>query len=104
MTGRHDVVFGITVSGRQAELAGIEQMVGLFINTVPLRVHLKAGDTLAMLLDEVQQSQSRMLPHQHMGLAEILRIAGRGELFDTLLVFENYPMDARAFSDATGYG
>ena len=50
LTGQDDVVFGVTVSGRPAELAGIERMVGLFINTVPLRIRLRPGDTLAGLL------------------------------------------------------
>ena len=43
LTDRSDVVFGVTVSGRPAELAGVETMIGLFINTVPLRVRLDAG-------------------------------------------------------------
>ena len=90
MTARDDVVFGITVSGRPAELAGIERMVGLFINTVPLRIRLRPGDTLAGLLAGVQESQSRLLAFQHVGLAEIQHAAGAGELFDTLVVFENF--------------
>ena len=93
LTGQDDVVFGVTVSGRPAELAGIERMVGLFINTVPLRIRLRPGDTLAGLLAGVQESQSRLLSFQHVGLAEIQRTVGAGELFDTLVVFENFPED-----------
>ena len=93
LTGRDDVVFGITVAGRPPEIAGIESMVGLFINTLPLRVKLPPDKPVADLLSELQDSQSRLMAHQHLGLAEIQGLAGLGELFDTLVVFENYPVD-----------
>ena len=93
LTGRDDVVFGVTVAGRPPEIAGIETMVGLFINTLPLRVRLPAATPLLDLLRDVQDGQPRLLAHQHLGLAEIQRLVGVGELFDTLLVFENYPVD-----------
>ncbi|WP_197081938.1 non-ribosomal peptide synthase/polyketide synthase, partial [Silvibacterium bohemicum] len=93
LTGRDDVTFGITVSGRPAELAGVEQMIGLFINTLPLRIKLSAQEKLSDLWSQIQESQAGLLAHQHVGLAEIQRALGVGELFDTLLVFENYPMD-----------
>jgi amino acid adenylation domain-containing protein/non-ribosomal peptide synthase protein (TIGR01720 family) len=92
LTGRDDVVFGVTVAGRPAELAGVEEMVGLFINTLPVRVRLRPQQPLADLLAAIQDSQSRLLPYQHLGLAEIQRLAGTTELFDTLVVFENYPV------------
>ncbi len=94
LTGRDDVVFGITVSGRPPELAGVEQMIGLFINALPLRVRLKPFAKLEDLWKSIQESQGALLDHQHIGLSEIQRAAGLEELFDTLLVFENYPMDA----------
>ncbi|MEV0895343.1 non-ribosomal peptide synthase/polyketide synthase [Actinoplanes sp. NPDC049802] len=94
LTGQDDVVFGTTVSGRPAGLPGVEDMIGLFINTVPVRVRLNPAQTVGDYLDTVQREQSRLLDHQHLGLAEIQRIAGLGELFDTLAVFENYPFDA----------
>ena len=93
LSGRRDVVFGVTVAGRPPELAGIERMVGLFINTLPLRVRLPAAQSFGSLLAEVQDSQSRLMAHQHLGLAEVQGLAGLGELFDTLVVFENYPVD-----------
>src|SRR5262249_27022586 len=89
LTGRDDVVFGITVSGRAGEIAGIESMVGLLINTLPLRLRLPPWQTMGDLLGQLQQSQSGLLAHQHLGLAEIQSVAGVGELFDTLVVFEN---------------
>src|SRR5215213_2719522 len=93
LSGRDDVVFGVTVAGRPAELAGVEHMVGLFINTLPLRMQLPPELPLSALLRQTQDSQSRLMAHQHLGLAEIQQAAGVGDLFDTLLVFENYPVD-----------
>src|SRR5262249_39923442 len=75
------------------ELDGIESMVGLFINTLPLRIKLPPGRSLVEVLAEVQERQSGLIAHQHIGLAELQGLAGLGELFDTLFVFENYPMD-----------
>jgi amino acid adenylation domain-containing protein len=92
--GRTDVVFGGTVSGRPPELPGVERMIGLFINTLPVRVRWHGGETFADLLTAVQDRQTALLAHQHVGLAEIQRQAGGGELFDTALVFENVPVDA----------
>ena len=60
LTGRDDVVFGVTVAGRPPEIAGIESMVGLFINTLPLRVRLPADKPLLALLREVQDRQSQL--------------------------------------------
>src|SRR5262249_30682797 len=93
LTGRDDVVFGVTVAGRPPEISGIESMVGLFINTLPLRVKLAAEQSLGELLAALQDSQSRLMAHQHLGLAEVQGLAGLGELFDTLVVLENYPID-----------
>ena len=98
LTGRDDVVFGITVAGRPPEIAGIESMVGLFINTLPLRVRLPASKPLLAVMKELQESQSRLMAHQHLGLAEIQSLAGLGDLFDTLAVFENYPVDQRTLA------
>ena len=88
------MVFGVTVAGRPPEIAGIERMVGLFINTLPLRVRLDPATPLTELLPAVQESQSRLMAHAHVGLAEIQQLAGVGELFDTLTVFENYPVES----------
>ena len=93
LLGRDDVVFGVTVAGRPPEIAGVDRMVGLFINTLPLRVKLPPAKPLLELLKEVQDNQSKLMAHQHLGLAEIQSAVGLGELFDTLVVFENYPLD-----------
>ncbi len=97
LTGREDVVFAVAVSGRTADISGIETMVGLLINTLPLRLQLRAQECLADMLTRLQASQSRLMAHQHLSLAEILSSSGTRELFDTLIVFENYPFDTRLF-------
>ncbi|MGA9871874.1 MAG: amino acid adenylation domain-containing protein, partial [Rhodococcus sp. (in: high G+C Gram-positive bacteria)] len=92
-TGRDDVVFGATVSGRPAELPGVESMVGLFINTLPVRVRLDPAESLEAMLTRLQGEQADLLAHHYLGLTEIQRAAGVGNLFDTLTVFESYPVD-----------
>ncbi|MEV6277042.1 amino acid adenylation domain-containing protein [Nocardia sp. NPDC051832] len=100
LTGREDVVFGTTVSGRPAELPGVESMVGLFVNTLPVRVRVDAGLTGEQLLRTLQAEQAELLDHHHLGLPDIARIAGAAAQFDTLLVFESYPIDREAIAAA----
>ncbi|MDN3024051.1 non-ribosomal peptide synthetase [Streptomyces sp. S.PB5] len=83
-----DVVFGSTVSGRDIDVPGIEDMVGLFINTIPVRARWAGTTTSAELLASVREHQSAVLSHQHVSLARIGRQAGAGSLFDTLVVFD----------------
>ncbi|KOV19253.1 peptide synthetase [Streptomyces sp. XY413] len=90
-----DVVFGSTVSGRDAQVPGIEDMVGLFINTVPVRARWTAATTARDLLASVREHQGAVLPHQHVSLARISRHTGTGPLFDTLVVFD-VPTDTAA--------
>ncbi|MER5427351.1 non-ribosomal peptide synthetase, partial [Streptosporangium roseum] len=98
LTGRDDVVFGAIVSGRPPELPGVERMVGLFINTVPVRVRLRPEEPVGELLERLQDEQAELLPHHHLGLTEI----HRGILFDTVTVLENYPFDSSAADTALG--
>ncbi|MFH5207317.1 amino acid adenylation domain-containing protein [Antrihabitans sp. NCIMB 15449] len=99
-TGRDDVVFGTTVSGRSPELAGVESMVGLFINTVPVRVQLNSSRSAAETLDSLQRDQSDLLAHQYVGLAQIHDAVGAAAEFDTLLVYESYPVDTAGIAAA----
>ncbi|MGC4868623.1 amino acid adenylation domain-containing protein [Micromonospora sp. DT53] len=92
LTGRDDVVVGATVAGRPPDLPGADTMIGLFINTIPVRITLDPAAPVATVLRRLQDGQVRLMDHQHLGLAEIQRLAGHGELFDTLTVFENYPL------------
>ncbi|KOV21717.1 hypothetical protein ADK60_25000, partial [Streptomyces sp. XY431] len=70
--------------------------------TVPVRVRLDAASSLEELVAEVQSQQVELMAHQHLGLADIQRLAGVGELFDTLTVFENYPIDPKAAAGVAG--
>ncbi|MFC5286680.1 amino acid adenylation domain-containing protein [Actinokineospora guangxiensis] len=102
LTGRADITFGSTVSGRPPEIPGVERMVGLFINTVPTRVRLDPGARLVDALLRLQREQAELSAHQYLGLADIQRAAGGGDLFDTLVVVENYPVDTDELSESAG--
>ncbi|MFD4351019.1 amino acid adenylation domain-containing protein [Nocardia sp. NPDC058518] len=101
LTSRRDAVFGGAVSGRQAPVPGIEEMVGLFVNTVPVRVTLDPNKTLTELLDAVRTDQAELLDYHYLGLGDIQQAVGPGAVFDTLTVFESYPVDRAALSRAT---
>ncbi|WP_419998127.1 amino acid adenylation domain-containing protein [Streptomyces boninensis] len=90
-TGQRDIVFGATVSGRPAELPDVEEMVGVFINTVPVRVPLDPAEPAADLIDRLHDESAELLPYHHLPLSDIQRVAGLGTLFDTCVVFENFP-------------
>ncbi|WP_405359025.1 non-ribosomal peptide synthase/polyketide synthase [Kitasatospora sp. NBC_00085] len=102
LTGRDDVVFGATVSGRPPEIAGIETMVGLFINTLPVRVRMEPTEPVIALLGRIQQQQSGLMDHSYLRLSDVQRLAGVGELFDTATVFENYPAPPQGLHDEPG--
>ncbi|MBY4126928.1 amino acid adenylation domain-containing protein [Rhodococcus fascians] len=99
--GRDDVVFGATVSGRPADLTGVEDTIGLFINTLPVRVRLHRDDTVASLLARVQAQNVDLLDSHHVGLPEVRSRVGAGAGFDTLTVFESYPVDHSALDRNT---
>ncbi|OMC52179.1 non-ribosomal peptide synthetase [Mycobacterium sp. IS-836] len=102
LTGQRDVAFGAVVSGRPADVPGAESMVGLLINTVPVRATVTAETTTADLLDQLQSAHNHTLEHQHLALSDIHRIAGRERLFDTVFVYENYPTETAALSGIDG--
>lgn len=93
-TGRDDVVFATTVSGRSPEVPGIEGIIGLLMNTVPVRVRLSRGERLADALRRLQNAQFSLTPHHYLSLAEIQQVAGSGVLSDTALQVENFPVGA----------
>ncbi len=90
-TDRSDVVFGVTVSGRPGELTGVETMVGLFINTVPLRVRFDPAARVGAQCVALQREAAQLRDHSYLAHAELRSLAGVGEMFDTLLVYENFP-------------
>ena len=93
LTGHHDVAFGTAVSGRPTDLPGAESMVGLLINTVPVRASVTPTTTIADLLNQLQTAYTDTLEHQHLALNEIHRATGHDQLFDTVFIYENYPID-----------
>ncbi|MFF0598798.1 amino acid adenylation domain-containing protein [Streptomyces antibioticus] len=105
LTGRDDVVFGATVSGRPEDVPGVDHMIGMFMNTLPFRVTLRPGEPLRDLLVRMQREHAELLPHHYLGLGRIQRTTGLGTLFDTLYVFRNTPLDDAAREDAVArYG
>jgi amino acid adenylation domain-containing protein/non-ribosomal peptide synthase protein (TIGR01720 family) len=91
-TGEDDVVFGVAVSGRPADLEGVEDMVGLFINVLPIRVRIDPKRPLEEWLQELHRQQLHMQPHQHSPLVQVQGWSGipRGTpLFGTLVVFNS---------------
>jgi amino acid adenylation domain-containing protein/non-ribosomal peptide synthase protein (TIGR01720 family) len=95
-SGTRDVVFGTTVSGRPDDLPGVESMVGMFINTVPTRVAVDPAAPLVPWLRAVQEAQAEARRYDFLSLSQIQAVTGvpAGEqLFDSLVAFENYPLD-----------
>jgi amino acid adenylation domain-containing protein/non-ribosomal peptide synthase protein (TIGR01720 family) len=97
-TAQPVVVFGATTSGRPPDLAGSEQMLGLFINTLPVIVPLQPTATVSQLWHSVQEAGVAAREHEYTPLAKLQRWAGvapgQSALFDTLIVFENFPIDS----------
>ncbi|WP_287384606.1 non-ribosomal peptide synthetase, partial [Gordonia sp. (in: high G+C Gram-positive bacteria)] len=104
LTGNRVVTFGETVSGRPAELAGVETMVGLFINTLPAVVDVDPSASIAQVLAAVQDDKVAVLDYQHLSLPDIIRGTGVSVGFDTLAVHESYPVDAQSLSAAGQQG
>ncbi|MFJ9120265.1 amino acid adenylation domain-containing protein [Streptomyces sp. NPDC102394] len=100
LTGQRDVVFGAAVNGRPAELPGSDEMVGLFINTLPIRVFCPPDRAVADVVTELQQRQTALLDHNYYGLADIQRGVGLPALFDTIVVFQSYPIDREGMVEA----
>jgi amino acid adenylation domain-containing protein/non-ribosomal peptide synthase protein (TIGR01720 family) len=101
-SGQPDVVFGTTVSGRPAELARVESMVGMFINTVPTRAQVNNDQQLVPWLRELQGAQLESRRFDFLSLAQIQTYAdlpAGSVLFDSMVVFENYPFDSAAVTD-----
>ncbi|MEG4054805.1 amino acid adenylation domain-containing protein [Microcoleus sp. Pol7_B2] len=96
-SGEEDVIFGTVVSGRPPDLAGVESMVGLFVNTQPARVKIRPKDSLLSWLKQLQDRQIEARQYEYSPLVEVQRwseVPRRLPLFDTLVVFENYPLES----------
>ncbi len=96
-SGQDDVIFGITVSGRPAELEGVETMIGVFINALPLRVRLSPEKSLLTWLHDLQAYLAELRQYEHSSMADIQRwskVSPNTPLFESMVVFENYPLRA----------
>jgi non-ribosomal peptide synthetase component F len=93
-TGQPEIVFGCVASGRPAELPQVDRMVGVFANTLPLRVTVPDDGDLGSWLRDLQNMYAAMRRYEYTPLAEIKRRAGvpGQQLFDNLLVLENYSL------------
>ncbi len=101
-SGERDVVFGVTVSGRTGNLSGVENMVGLLINTLPLRLQISPSEQLIAWLQQIQQSMVELQQYSYTPLVEIQAISelpGRIPLFESIVVFENYPVDSSLLNE-----
>jgi len=95
-SGESEVLLGVTVSGRPANLSGVEKMVGLFINTLPLRVKVQPETKLIPWLQELNEKQLQLQTYSYSPLVEIQKLSeipAEAPLFQNILVFENYPVD-----------
>ncbi|MBU7321098.1 non-ribosomal peptide synthetase, partial [Paenibacillus oleatilyticus] len=92
--GTNDAVFGSVVSGRPAEIPGIERMIGLFINTVPVRIRCEAGDTFTQIVTGVQRRYLESNDYDSYPLFEIQALTEqKQELVNHIMVFENFPVE-----------
>ncbi|HEY0640461.1 MAG TPA: amino acid adenylation domain-containing protein [Pseudonocardiaceae bacterium] len=97
--GRRDVCFGATVSGRPAELPDVDAITGMLINTLPVRVGVDGGAAVAPWLRDLQAAQAESRRFEHVPLTKVQSwsgVPGGTALFDSAVVFENYPIDAEA--------
>lgn len=96
-SGEQDIIFGATVSGRTPELTGVESMVGLFINTLPVRVRFSPDKTVLSWLTEIQNQHVEFDRYSYTPLVEIQKLSElppMSALFESIIAFENYPVDA----------
>ncbi|MCP4155657.1 MAG: amino acid adenylation domain-containing protein, partial [bacterium] len=96
-----DVILGVVVSGRPSEIDGIERMVGLFINTIPMRIKVDEPLTFNQLLQKLQQESLRSKPYEYLPLAEIRTASSLEKMVDHIMVLENYPIE-KEFKDPQG--
>jgi amino acid adenylation domain-containing protein/non-ribosomal peptide synthase protein (TIGR01720 family) len=102
-----DVLFGITSAGRSADLPGIERITGLLINTLPLRLRVPRPQTVRAYLRQVALQTADCVAHEHVSLLEaraLSAVPAGQPLFESLLVFENYPADAQLQHGLPGLG
>ncbi|MGW1741617.1 amino acid adenylation domain-containing protein [Nocardia sp. NPDC001965] len=96
LTDRADTVYGTVVTGRPDQIAGVDRMIGLFINTVPVAFRLDPAETVAASCRRLQHESAAMREIGYLSLSSVQLAAGHSALFDTMFVFQNAPLDGLA--------
>ena len=107
LANEHTIVIGVTVSGRPPDLPGVEQMIGPFINVVPLRIDIGATLTVGAYLSALQHTNVEVRQFEHTPLAKIQawsELPPGTPLFETLLTFQNYPVAESLGDEASASG
>ncbi|MBJ6369616.1 non-ribosomal peptide synthetase [Snuella sedimenti] len=101
-TAKESVVYGVAVSGRPSDFKNVEKRVGLYINTIPLQVTIDDNQLIQDFLKQIQKGHTESREYQHSPLSDIKKWSGiQNEFFDSLFVFENYPVDRSGNQDTT---
>ena len=96
-SGQNDVLFGDVVAGRPTEIAGIETMIGMFINALPVRIKVSPDERLIPWLKRLQEQQIELRQYEYTSLVRVQQwsdVPPGAAMFDTLLAYQNYPVDA----------
>jgi len=106
--GTHDIVFGNVISGRNIPLPGIEKIMGLFINTVPMRITLESGQSFSEIAHRLQEKLLKSQQFGFLALGEIQKYASiQGSLLEHLYIYENYPVEkeirSRRLAEKVGF-
>ncbi len=100
-SGQDDVCFGATVAGRPAELPGVRDIIGIFINTLPVRVGIPDAEPVGEWLRALQRTQVEGRQFEHVGLPRLHAwsdVPRDTALFDSVVIFENYPIDEQSLT------
>ncbi|MET7768730.1 amino acid adenylation domain-containing protein [Nocardia sp. NPDC005366] len=102
LTDRDDVVYGTIVTGRPEQISGVERMIGLFLNTIPVVFRIDPRAPIAAECVRLQRESAAMRDVGYLSLSSVQRAAGYSSLFDTMFVFQNAPMDDAVGANTVG--
>ncbi|WP_280299930.1 non-ribosomal peptide synthetase [Nocardia abscessus] len=102
LTDRRDVVYGTIVTGRPEQISGVERMIGLFLNTIPVVFRTDPAAPVASECARLQRESAAMRDVGYLSLSSVQRAAGYSSLFDTMFVFQNAPMDDAVGANTVG--
>ncbi|MFD0365988.1 amino acid adenylation domain-containing protein [Nocardia sp. GCM10030253] len=102
LTDRRDVVYGTIVTGRPEQITGVERMIGLFLNTIPVAFRVDPSAAVAAECARLQRESAAMRDVGYLSLSSVQRAAGYSSMFDTMFVFQNAPMDDAVVANTVG--